>query len=143
MLENPRWEKFCQAYAIDPTNAAAAYRNAGYKATTDASAASCATKLLKIADIRARIDEITAEARQQAERNSIADIVEIRQRVTDILRGQSKYKTTTADILKAADLLTKIGGQQKPETVKVELSLEDKFARLDALLHDNGDGGDD
>lgn len=137
MLDNDRWEKFAQAYAVDPTNAVAAYRAAGYKPTTVQSAATAAGRLLKNVDIQARIDELTREAREQAERNSIADIVEIRQRVTQVLRGQCEFDTKSADVLKAADLLTKIGGQQEPQRIQVQLTLEDKQARLQELLDAN------
>lgn len=137
MLDNDRWEKFAQAYAVDPTNAVAAYRAAGYKPTTVQSAATAAGRLLKNVDIQARIDELTREAREQAERNSIADIVEIRQRITQIMRGQAEVETKAADMIKAADLLTKIGGQQEPQRVQVQLTLEDKQARLQELLDAN------
>lgn len=133
MLDNPRWEKFCQAYAVDG-NATSAYKKAGYKCRNDDAAGACARKLLQNARIRARIDELTREAREQAERNSIADIVEIRQRVTQVLRGQCEFDTKSADVLKAADLLTRIGGQQEPQKIQVQLTLEDKQARLQELI---------
>lgn len=140
MLENPRWERFCQLYAVDG-NASAAYRNAGYHPKTDAACWSCATKLLRVAQVQARIAELTEEAREQAERNSIADIREIRQRVTAVLRGQSPFETKSADIIKAGDFLARVGGQIEPPTFKLELSLSDKRARLRELLDD--DGSDD
>ena len=141
MLENPRWERFCQLYAVDG-NASAAYRNAGYHPKTDSACWSCATKLLRVAQVQARIEELTREAREQAERNSIADIREIRQRITEVLRGQSKFETKSADIIKAGDFLARVGGQIEPPPIKVELSLSDKKARLRELLYDD-DCGDD
>jgi hypothetical protein len=90
---------------------------------------------LRIPEVQARIAELTEEARRQAEKNSIADIVEIRQRVTDVLRGQSRFKTMAADVIKAADFLARVGGQVEPPKVQVQLTLEDKQARLRELLN--------
>jgi phage terminase small subunit len=136
MLENTRWERFCQAYAVDG-NATSAYKKAGYKVKDDETAGSAARRLLQNVAVRNRIDELTREAREQAERNSIADIVEIRQRITQIMRGQAEVETKAADMIKAADLLTKIGGQQEPQRVQVQLTLEDKQARLRELIDAN------
>lgn len=137
MLDNPRWEKFCQLYAVSG-NASAAYRGAGYSPKSDDVARKAASRLLTYVDIQTRIQELTAEAKKAAEASAIADIVEIRQRVTQVLRGDCELKTMAADVLKAADLLTRIGGQQETPTVRVELSLADKQARLRELL----DGSD-
>ena len=141
MLENPRWERFCQLYAVDG-NASAAYRNAGYHPKTDGACWASAAQLLRNPKVQARIEELTREAREQAERNSIADIREIRQRITEVLRGQSKFETKSADIIKAGDFLARVGGQIEPPPIKVELSLSDKKARLRELLYDD-DCGDD
>jgi phage terminase small subunit len=136
MLDNPRWEKFCQAYAVDG-NATSAYKKAGYKVKDDETAGSAARRLLQNVAVRNRIAELTAEAKEQALQSSIADIVEIRQRITQIMRGQAEVETKAADMIKAADLLTKIGGQQEPQRVQVQLTLEDKQARLQELLDAN------
>lgn len=134
MLANVRWERFCQLYARDG-NASAAYRNAGYHPKTEASACNSASRLLGIDEIRRRIQELTQEAREQALRSSIADIVEIRQRITDVLRGHCHFETKAADIIKAADFLARVGGQVEPPKVQVQLTLEDKQARLRELLN--------
>jgi len=136
MLENARWERFCQLYACDG-NASAAYKKAGYKVKDDETAGSAARRLLQNVAVRNRIAELTAEAKEQALQSSIADIVEIRQRITQIMRGQAEVETKAADMIKAADLLTKIGGQQEPQRVQVQLTLEDKQARLQELLDAN------
>ena len=136
MLDNPRWERFVQAYAVDG-NAVAAYKAAGYKTKTDAAASACAYKLLRNAVIQKRLAELTAEARSRAEQSAIADMTEIRQRVTAILRGDvDGLPTSKSDMLKAADLLAKWSGQIEQPTVKVELSMEAKQARLRELLND-------
>ena len=138
MLENPRWERFCQLYAVDG-NASAAYRGAGYHPKTDGACWASAAQLLRNPKVQARIEELTKEAYEQAERNSIADIREIRQRVTAVLRGQSPFETKSADIIKAGDFLARVGGQIEPPTVKLELSLSEKRARIREMLLDDSD----
>lgn len=134
MLENPRWERFCQLYAVDG-NASAAYTGAGYSPRSPSALTSSAYRLLKNDDIRARIAELTEEARLRAEQNAIADITEIRQRVTEVLRGHSRFETKASDIIKAGDFLARVGGQVEPPKVQVQLTLEDKQARLQELIH--------
>lgn len=136
MLENVRWERFCQLYARDG-NASAAYRGAGYHPKTDNACWASAAQLLRNPKVQARIAELTEEARIQAEKNSIADITEIRQRVTDVLRGRSRFETKAADIIKAGDFLARVGGQVEPPTVKLELSLSEKRARIREMLLDD------
>lgn len=137
MLENVRWERFCQLYARDG-NASAAYRGAGYHPKTDNACWASAAQLLRNPKVQARIAELTEEAREQALRNSIADIVEIRQTMTAIMRGEIE-KTLPADRIKAGDFLARVGGQVEPPTVKLELSLSEKRARIREMLLDDGD----
>lgn len=84
--------------------------------------------------VQARIAELTEEARRQAERNAIADITEIRQRITDVLRGRSSFETKAADVIKAGEFLARVSGQVEPPKVQVQLNLEDKQARLRELI---------
>lgn len=141
MLENMKRELFCQNYAVSG-NAVASYRAAGYKPKTDNAAAAGASRLLKDVKIQGRLTELCEEARRQAEEDSIADIIEIRQRVTDVLRGRCELETKASDVIRAGEFLAKLGGQQpEPPTVRVELSLEQKFDRLREIIRD--DGGDD
>ena len=137
LLENPRWERFCQLYAVDG-NASAAYRGAGYHPKTDGACWSCATKLLRVAQVQARIQELTEEARQLAEASAIADIREIRATMTAILRGKID-KTLPSDRIKAGDFLARVGGQIEPPTVRLELSLSEKRARIREMLLDDSD----
>lgn len=137
MLDNPKWEKFCQAYAQDG-NAAAAYRAAGYTAKNTASASAAAVRLLNNVKVQERIQELTEEARMIAEKSAIADIREIRETMTAILRGEID-DTKPADRIRAGDFLAKTGGMMPQEAVKVELSLSGKLARLRELLEDDDD----
>ena len=133
MLDNPKWEKFCQLYAMDG-NATAAYKGAGYKVKSDAAAATCAHKLLRIAKIQDRLTELVYNARTIEEQSAIADIREIRERVTTILRGQTNLEVKASDVIRAGEFLAKLGGQVEPPKVQVQLTLEDKEARLRELI---------
>ena len=135
MLDNPKWEKFCQLYAMDG-NATAAYKGAGYKVKSDAAAATCAHKLLRIAKIQDRLTELVYNARTIEEQSAIADIREIRERVTTILRGQTNLEVKASDVIRAGEFLAKLGGQVEPPKVQVQLTLEDKEARLRELIED-------
>ena len=135
MLDNPKWEKFCQLYAMDG-NATAAYKGAGYKVKSDAAAATCAHKLLRIAKIQDRLTELVYNARTIEEQSAIADIREIRERVTTILRGQTDLEVKASDVIRAGEFLAKLGGQVEPPKVQVQLTLEDKEARLRELIED-------
>ena len=135
MLDNPKWEKFRQLYAMDG-NATAAYKGAGYKVKSDAAAATCAHKLLRIAKIQDRLTELVYNARTIEEQSAIADIREIRERVTTILRGQTNLEVKASDVIRAGEFLAKLGGQVEPPKVQVQLTLEDKEARLRELIDD-------
>lgn len=135
MLDNPRWERFCQLYARDG-NASAAYRAAGYNPRTDGAAWASASQLLRNPKVQARIEELVTEARARAEKEAIADIMEIRQRVTEVLRGRCPLDTKAADVIRAGEFLAKVGGMVPPDPpVRLELSLSDKGRRLQELLH--------
>ena len=135
MLENPRWERFCQLYAADG-NAFAAYRGAGYKPNSDASAYNSASRLMGIDEIRERIQELTDEARKAAEASAIADIVEVRQRVTQVLRGELD-ETKPADVLKAADLIARLDGAYGAARVEISGTMS-----VEEYLRSASDGGE-
>ena len=75
------------------------------------------------------------------EQSAIADIREIRERITAILRGTSPLETKASDVIKAGEFLARVGGQVEPPTVKLELTLSEKRARVREMLAD--DGGED
>ena len=89
MLANPKWEAFCLHYA-KTGNASEAYREAGYSTTNARSIYSNCTRLLKNDDIKARIQEILEEMASA----KIADIREIHEYLTSVLRGE-----TTDDVV--------------------------------------------
>lgn len=120
-----RQERFCQEYA-KTANAPQSYKNAGYVAKNDNVANACASRLLKNDNIQMRIAELNAEAHS----NAIANIAEIQERLTAILRGETQEEQIVVegcgdgiseavikkrapqlkDAIKAGELLAKMQG---------------------------------
>lgn len=95
-------ENFCVEF-VRCGNNAEAYKKAGYKVKSDKAAAVCATKLLKKANIQARI----AELRKEFVSSKIMDAAERRELLTQFARDE---ETAKPDRLKAMDLLNKMDG---------------------------------
>lgn len=83
-LKNIKHEAFCMEYARS-ANAAESYKAAGYKCKSDNAAGAAAHRLLRNADIKARLQEIAAEIAMER----IASVAEIQERLTAILRGET------------------------------------------------------
>ena len=114
-------EKFCLEYAKSG-NARQAYKSAGYNCKNEASLDASASKLLSNAKVKARLAELAEDAKN----NSIADIQEMQEKLTEIIRqhleeevivvdpvsGASKMKKTASikDIISAVNTLGKMQG---------------------------------
>ena len=83
-LTNPKWEAFCLHYA-KTGNASESYRQAGYQTTNARSIYSNCNRLLKNDDIRGRLAELAAELAAE----KIADIREIHEYLTSVIRGET------------------------------------------------------
>src|SRR5262245_23073386 len=86
ILQNVRWERFCQAFVRGPTagNAVASYRVAGFKSPD----ASPPYKLRKRPVVRARIDELLekgAEIERRATERAAAKLAITRESVLEEL----------------------------------------------------------
>lgn len=88
-LSNPKWEAFCLHYA-KTGNASESYKNAGYETKNARSIYSNCNRLLKNDDIRKRLAELTEEMKSE----KIADIREIHEYLTSVIRGE-----TTDDVV--------------------------------------------
>ena len=146
MALSVRQEKFCVEYAKSG-NAAESYKKAGYKVKNVESATACASRLLRNANVEARL----AELREETKRDSIADIGEIQEILTSIARGETREeqivvegcgdgisqgviktrKVQERDRLKAAELLAKMRGGFD-NTINVNLAVP-KFSGDDEL----------
>lgn len=84
-LKKIEYERFCQHYA-KTANGAESYRVAGYKPKKPATAAANARRLLQKDIIQERLRELAEEMADE----SIADIREVQERLTAILRMKTK-----------------------------------------------------
>lgn len=89
-------EAFCLHYA-KTGNATESYKIAGYKITSDEVTATNASRLLKNDKVQARLQELAAEVHSSA----IADITEIQETLTAILRNQAKEQVVVVENFKA------------------------------------------
>ena len=86
---NPKQEAFCLHYA-KTGNATESYKVAGYQCKNDAVVAASAVRLLNQVKVKNRLAELT----EQMANEKIADIREIHEMLTSILRGE-----TTDDVV--------------------------------------------
>ena len=114
-------EKFCIEYAKSG-NARQAYKKAGYQCKNDASVDACASQLLRNPKVKERLAELTEEVKN----NAIADIQEMQETLTKIIRqnieeevilfdpasGVQREKKTPAvkEIISAINTLGKMQG---------------------------------
>lgn len=85
-------EAFCLHYA-KTGNATESYKAAGYKPKTEGAAYACANRLLKIDKVQARLQELADEMAS----DKIANIREVQERLTAILRGDLKESFVVTD----------------------------------------------
>ena len=86
---NPKQEAFCLHYA-KTGNATESYKKAGYACKNDAVVAASAVRLLNQVKVKARLAELT----EQMASEKIADIREIHEYLTSVIRGE-----TTEDVV--------------------------------------------
>lgn len=149
---SPKQEKFCLEYA-KCGNERQAYIKAGYKHTTDASTDAAASRLLRNVRVQKRLQEIAEEVKN----NSIADITEMQEILTQIIRQKfeeecfvvegkgegitvaaKKKKTAAAkDIINAINTLGKMQGafvEKVEQNVDMDLNIKINYGE---------DGGDE
>lgn len=95
-------EKFCLAYAKSG-NARQAYIEAGYKHKKDSTTDVNACRLLKNDNVKKRLAELAEEAKN----NSIADIKEMQETLTTIIRQQLEEDVIVCDPATGVDRLKK------------------------------------
>lgn len=85
-------EKFCLEYA-KTGNARQAYKSAGYKCKNDNTVDANASRLLSEDKVKARLAELAEEAKN----NAIADIKEMQEKLTEIIRQQLEEEVIVVD----------------------------------------------
>lgn len=104
-------EKFCLEYAKSG-NQRQAYLKAGYKCKNDASADASASQLLRNPKVKERLAELTEEAKNA----SIADIVEMQQTLTSIIRKKMTEEVIVVESV--GDFMTEARKMNKEPSIK-------------------------
>lgn len=106
MALSVKQEKFCIEYAKSG-NARQAYKDAGYSVRNDRTADANACRLLTNANVKERLAELAEEAKNE----SIADITEMQQKLTSIIRQEAEEEVIVVinkgDFVQEAQTLTK------------------------------------
>ena len=104
-------EKFCLEYAKSG-NARHAYKSAGYKCKNDASVDASASALLRNPKVKERLAELTEEIKNA----SIADITEMQQKLTAIIRQELEEEIVVTESV--GDFMTEARKMGKKPAVK-------------------------
>ena len=111
MALSMKQEKFCLEYAKSG-NQRQAYLLAGYKVNSDEVADAAASRLLRNVNVQARLAELAEEAKNA----SIADIVEMQQTLTAIIRKQMTEEVIVVESV--GDYMTEARKMDKEPSIK-------------------------
>ena len=92
MALNVKQEAFCLHYA-QTGNATESYKKAGYSAKTEGAIYANANRLLKNDKVQARLKELAEELAA----DKIANIKEVQERLTSILRGEAQEEVVVVE----------------------------------------------
>jgi phage terminase small subunit len=104
-------EKFCLEYAKSG-NQRQAYLLAGYNIKSDEAADAAASRLLRNVNVKARLAELAEEAKNA----SIADIVEMQQTLTSIIRKQMTEEVIVVE--SCGDFMTEARKMDKEPSIR-------------------------
>lgn len=104
-------EKFCLEYAKSG-NQRQAYFKAGYKCKSDEAADANASRLLRNDKVKARLAELAEEAKNA----SIADITEMQQTLTSIIRQQLEEEVIVVESV--GDFMSEARKMEKKPAIK-------------------------
>lgn len=121
----PRQEKFCLEYA-KCGNARQAYISAGYKGKNDSTTDVNACRLLKSAKVKARLAELAEEAKNEA----IADIQEMQEVLTKIIRQDFEEEVLLVDPVAG------IVREKKSAAIKEVISAIEKLGKMQGAFVD-------
>ena len=122
-------EKFCLEYAKSG-NQTQAYLKAGYSVKNDATAAANASRMLKNANVKARLAELAEEAKNA----SIADIVEMQQTLTKIIRQQLTEEVIVVESV--GDFMSEARKMDKNPAIKDIISAITTLGKMQGLFID-------
>lgn len=123
-------EKFCIEYAKSG-NARQAYKNAGYKCKNDASYDASASQLLRNPKVKARLAELAEEIKAA----SIADITEMQQTLTSIIRKQMTEEVIVVESV--GDFMSEARKMDKEPSVKDIINAINTLGKMQGAFTDN------
>ena len=127
-LKSVKQEKFCLHYA-QTGNATESYKEAGYSAKNDNVAAVSAAKLLRTPKVMERLQEIADELKSE----KIADIEEIQEYLTSVMRREHCEHTVVVLSKETSKYVPDENGTMRKQTVKEEYP---KIVSIPAKLSD-------
>ena len=120
-------EKFCLEYAKSG-NQRQAYLLAGYNVKSDETADANASRLLRNAKVKARLAELAEEAKNA----SIADIVEMQQTLTAIIRKQMTEEVVVVESV--GDYMTEARKMDKEPSIKDIINAITTLGKMQGLF---------
>lgn len=123
-------EKFCLEYAKSG-NQRQAYLKAGYKCKNDASADASASQLLRNPKVKERLAELAEEAKNA----SIADIVEMQQTLTSIIRKKMTEEVIVVEAV--GDYMTEARKMDKEPSIKDIINAITTLGKMQGAFSEN------
>lgn len=130
MALSVKQEKFCLEYAKSG-NQRQAYLKAGYKCKNDASADASASQLLRNPKVKARLAELAEEIKAA----SIADITEMQQTLTSIIRKQMTEEVIVVESV--GDFVTEARKMDKEPSIKDIINAINTLGKMQGAFTDN------
>lgn len=122
-------EKFCIEYAKSG-NARQAYISAGYKCSNDNATDAAASRLLSQVKVKERLAELAEEVKDA----SIADITEMQQKLTEIIRQQLEEEVVVTE---SSGFMTVAKKINKKPAIKDVISAVNTLGKMQGAFVDN------
>ena len=129
MALSVKQEKFCLEYAKSG-NQRQAYFLAGYNTKSDEAADAAASRLLRNVNVKARLAELAEEAKNA----SIADVVEMQQTLTAIIRKQMMEEVIVVE--SAGNFITEARKMDKEPSIKDIINAITTLGKMQGLFID-------
>lgn len=130
MALSMKQEKFCLEYAKSG-NQRQAYLLAGYNVKSDETADANASRLLRNAKVKARLAELAEEAKNA----SIADIVEMQQTLTRIIRQQMTEEVIVVESI--GDFMSEARKMDKNPSIKDIINAINTLGKMQGAFAEN------
>ena len=122
-------EKFCIEYAKSG-NARQAYKDAGYQCKNDASCDASASQLLRNPKVKERLAELTNEAKNA----SIADIAEMQEKLTAVIRQELEEEVI---IVESQGAFSQARKMKKKPAIKDVINAIEKLGKMQGAFTEN------